>query len=258
MGQMRLLTRGDDGGINRTANRAIRAAAKQGILRNISLLAPSRYIEDAADVLLDLSGQVDFGLQVCFTAEWEIARWRPVSASEGIESILRDDGSFPYTTEDFSSGPPPREAMVSEIEAQYRSLADVGFELTFVSEYMNIGNAGPFAEAITEVAEKHNLLYHRTIEAEGVVSPLPDWDGPGPHPGTELADHIAGVTPGTYLVAGQPGFKSDEMQRLRRPGEESGQELLSRNRQRRMFADIEIVDYCATAGIKLLRYSDLR
>ena len=41
MDSIRLVTRADDAGLNKTVNRAIRSAANDGIVRNISLMAPA-------------------------------------------------------------------------------------------------------------------------------------------------------------------------------------------------------------------------
>jgi hypothetical protein len=47
------------------------------------------------------------------------------------------------------------------------------------------------------------------------------------------------------------------MEYVRGPGQKPGEVMMARSRERRMFADIEIVDYCEVAEIRLLRYSDL-
>lgn len=64
--RFRLVTRADDAGSSRSANRAIHQTATQGIARNISLMACGPQIEDAAKSLCDLDG-VDFGLHVCLS-----------------------------------------------------------------------------------------------------------------------------------------------------------------------------------------------
>jgi hypothetical protein len=56
---------------------------------------------------------------------------------------------------------------------------------------------------------------------------------------------------------GHPATKDEDLHRLRHPGQSQGVEALKRNRQRRMFMDIEIVDYCENVGIERVRYSQL-
>ena len=85
---IRLVTRADDAGLNLTSNKAIRASVRQGIVRNVSLLAPGPYIEHAAETLGDLAGQADFGLHLCLTAEWANLRWGAVSDPKNVTSVL--------------------------------------------------------------------------------------------------------------------------------------------------------------------------
>ena len=50
-GKVRLITRGDDLGCARSLNRAVQECYKKGILKNVSVLAASPYVEEAAKLL---------------------------------------------------------------------------------------------------------------------------------------------------------------------------------------------------------------
>ena len=255
MATIRLVTRADDAGLNHSTNRAIRASVKQGIAHNISLLATTPSIEDASKVLADLHGIVNFGLHVCLTSEWRNPRFKPLGSK--VQSMVRDDGSFPASLDELATHAPKDDEIISEVTAQYEKLISLGFQLSYLDEHMSIGGIAGIADVLTDFAKENELVYDRTLRNAQVISPLVGWQGPGPHPGTELADHLSSTPAGTYLVVGHPGFKSDEMQQLRRDAGDEYDALQERNRQRRMFADIEIVDYCDNAPVKLLRYTDL-
>ncbi len=261
MKTIRLVTRADDAGLNRTTNRAIRATAKQGIVKNISLLAVAPAIDDAAEVLRDLAGSVDFGLHACLTSEWRHPKFRPLSRSAAAESLVRKDGSFPATIDELASLLPDADgdadAVAVEMAAQLDRIRKLGFEPTYLDEHMLFGSVDGLASVLVSFAKEHGLIYDRSLIERKTMTRLPGWSGPGPHPGTELADHLSSLDAGTYLIVGHPGFKADEMQRLRHESEKGVDVLLDHNRQRRMFADIEIVDYCENAGVELLRYSDI-
>lgn len=262
MKKIRLLARADDAGLSIAANKAIRASAKQGIVRNVSLLAPAPEVEAAAELLRDLNEQVDFGLHVCFTAEWIRPRWQPLSGRGNCASFTRPDGTFPYTLADLlavsGSVGPDLDAMMREVEDQYAKLRDLGIEVRYLDEHMEAGAIPGLAERLATFAVEHFLVFDRQVRSQGVVQPLPGWSVPGPHPGTELADCISAAPDGTYIVVGHPMFKSEAMELLQLPGGAKGEAMGDRNRERRMFADIEIVDYCENAGIQLVRYSELR
>ena len=255
MAIINLVNRADDAGLNHSTNRAIRSAVKQGIVRNISLLATAPAIEDASEILADLQNSVDFGLHACLTSEWRFPRYKPLDSS--VQSMIRDDGSFLSSLDELATHAPKTDEVIREITAQYEKLISLGFELSYLDEHMSVGDIAGIADVLTDFAKERDLVYDRTLQNAQVISPLVGWQGPGPHPGTELADHLSSTPAGTYLVIGNPGFKSDEMQQLRRDVGGDYDALQERNRQRRMFADIEIVDYCENARVKLLRYTDL-
>jgi chitin disaccharide deacetylase len=255
MSHLRLLTRADDAGLNHTTNRAIRASVKQGIVRNISLLATAPAINEAAEVLGDLAEIVDFGLHVCLTSEWRHPRYRPVS--EKAAALTRPDGTFPATVAELRDLGPVPETVEEEVESQLRKLLELGIEIRYLDEHMLVGDIDAISPVLDSIAKKHGLLRDRTLRESKRLVRLPEWSAPGPHPGTELADHLSGLASGTYLIVGHPGFKADEMQQLVGVANPNEDALQARNRERRMFTDIEIVDYCGNAGIELLRYRDL-
>lgn len=252
MDTIRLLARADDAGLNETANRAIRATAAQGIVRNISLMAPAPAIADAAEVLGELENRVDFGLHVTLTAEWANVRWGPVTKSA---SLRQNDGSFHHGVEGLSGV--DADEVVSEVTAQLDRLTRLGFPVTYLDEHMGVGSVGGIRTALAAFANEKGLRSHYELTDAGRLSALPNWPGPGEHPGTELADALSSVDAGTYYLVGHPVFKSEEMELLHKPGSPPGHEMTPRNRQRRMFADIEIVDYCENRGIDLIRYRDV-
>lgn len=256
MNSIRLVTRADDAGLNTTANRAIRSAVTQGIVRNVSLMAPAPAIEDAAEVLSGLGDTVDFGLHVTLTAEWDPVRWGPVSGN-APGAFLRRDGTFHLKVNEIKTAAADAEAVLDEVKAQLDRLVSLGFEISYLDEHMLVGDVPGLGDALNEFARKNNLVSDRELRESGKLSAIPGWTGPAEHPGTELADHLSGVEPGAYLLIGHPGTKDEEMQLLRVPGGRPGDVVLQRNRERRMFMDIEIVDYCENVGITLVRYSQL-
>lgn len=257
MSGIRLVTRADDAGMHPIANRAIRSTVKQGIVRNISLMAPAPSIRNAYEYLGDLEGQVDFGLHVTLTAEWQNLRWGPLTKSEKTRGFTRKDGSFPYTVAKLEAMSPDLDLLLAEVEAQFDLLTNLGFPLAYLDEHMNVGTIPGLSERLQEFARSKGLVSNRLLMDEGKLAPLPDWDGPAEHPGTELADALSQVNPGTYLLLGHPATKDEEMQQFKHEGLATGEAAVQRNRQRRMFMDIEIVDYCENVELELLRYRQL-
>lgn len=74
---LRIITRSDDAGSSRSANAAILKAAQGAFVKNISLMAPGNYIDEAARLL---KGQkhICFGMHFTMNAEWDKVKWGPV------------------------------------------------------------------------------------------------------------------------------------------------------------------------------------
>lgn len=256
MSGIRLVTRADDAGLHPVVNRAIRDTATQGIVRNISLMAPTPAIRHAYDFLGDLADRVDFGLHVTLTAEWQFPRWKPlIGTKTGLP--VRSDGTMYPTVSQLAAAAPDGDALMEEVVAQYELLVNLGFRITYVDEHMGVGKVAGLAERLDAFARERGLVNSGSLLASGILATVPGWPGPGEHPGTELADQLAQTPSGAYLLVGHPATKDEEMQRIRHDGDTAGSVAVDRNRQRRMFMDIEIVDYCENVEIELLRYSDV-
>jgi len=257
MNSVRLVTRADDAGAAVAMNRAIRNTVRAGIVRNVSLMAPAPAIRNAFELLGEMQNEIDFGLHVTLTSQWVAPRWGSILGRDEVSSLLGDDGTFFHTCEELAANKPDVDEMIREVAAQYDELVDLGFQISYLDEHMHVGAVGGLAEALAEFADEHGLIYDRRLIDSGAMEKLPGWTTPGEHPGTELADFLADTADGTYLLIGHPGTKDEEMQQLRKPEGNSGEVAVQWNRQRRMFMDIEIVDYCENVGIQLLRYSDV-
>lgn len=252
MDTIRLVTRADDAGMHAVTNRAIADTVVNGIVRNVSIMAPAPAVRNAFQELGELADSVDFGLHVTLTAEWSNLRWKPLHPNA---SITRDDGTMHYSVADLQAASPDLDALAQEIQAQYELLTNLGFRLRYVDEHMGVGSIPGLSERIALFAREHNLIYDRTLQDSGLLQRFPQWDGPKDHPGTELADQLSTMEPGTYLLVGHPVTKDEALNRIHTRKQSPGEMVQSRNRQRRMFMDIEIVDYCENVGIELCRYS---
>jgi chitin disaccharide deacetylase len=254
MSTVRLVTRADDAGMHAVANHAIADTITHGIVRNVSLMAPAPAIRNAYQELASLDAEVDFGLHLTLTCEWTNLRWKPVHEQSGA-TLTRDDGTMHYSVAELQEANPDSQAILAEVEAQYELLVNLGFKLTYLDEHMGVGSIPGLAERLSRFASDRSLIYDRALKASGRLAPFPAWDGPGEHPGTELADQLSTMADGTYLLVGHPLNKDEALLSVQTRNQAPGEMVQQRNRQRRMFMDIEIVDYCEKVGIELYRYS---
>src|SRR5450432_4356781 len=74
----RLIVRGDDMGFSHAGNEALIKAYKNGIETSIEVIVASPWFPEAVK-LLQQNPQVDVGVHLALTSEWESLKWRPLS-----------------------------------------------------------------------------------------------------------------------------------------------------------------------------------
>ncbi len=249
-----LLMRGDDAGMSRSANRAIREACEKGICRNISVLAPAPELEDAALCLRDLP-DVAFGLHVDLTAEWDVPHWGPLLPAQQVPALLAPGGGFYQVPNPLHDHHAPLEQMMAEIEAQLARLRKAGFRISYMDEHMNVGWVGELAGALADMARREGLVFRPPLLS---LPELPAGSGirPGDHAG-HLAAQVRGCPDGDYLVIGHPAYDDEEMRRVCRERNPAGEIARDREQQRLMFTRADVLETVTARGARLLRYDQL-
>ncbi len=256
---IRLVTRGDDAGSSKSANRAIHAAAKKGILRNASVLAPGPGVIHAAKALggLAKSGELCIGLHATVTCEWEWPRWGPVLDAKLVPSLVDEHGTLHRTPEALVEKGVPlkkvRAEILAEVAAQLERLRSLGLGVKYIDEHMGFGRIEGVEEGLAELAKREGLVFRPALEK--LVLPAP---GPGTVDyASRLLAALEGAEPGTYLVVGHPAFADDEMARCHGAGKAEGEVGPDRNAQRLMFMREDVVAWCRAKGVRLLRYDEI-
>ncbi len=257
---IRLVTRGDDAGSSKSANRAIHAAAKKGILRNASVLATGPNVIHAAKVL---GGSVKsdglcVGLHATVTCEWEWPVWGPVLEPDRVPSLVDERGLLHRTPEALTeSGAPPakvRAEVLAEVAAQLERLRSLGLKVRYMDEHMGFSHVEGIEdldEALAEFAKREGLV--RDPPFDELAWPEPE----GHDYVSYLLAALDGAGPGTYLVVGHPTFDDDEMKRCHGAGYAEGEVGVDRDAQRQMFMHANILERCRASGVRLLRYDEV-
>ena len=184
---VRLVTRGDDAGACVAANEAVERAARDGVLKNASLIACGPAIEDAALRLREIPG-LCIGLHLTLASEWDALTWGPLTRS----LLLTDErGCFPQSPASLPRTSEAIDAMLAEADAQLDALRSLKLNPAYLDEHM-----GTSAWAVPELA-----------------GPLAEWaktrDLPWPQlPGVPgegtLFERLRTCPPGDYLWVNHP------------------------------------------------------
>lgn len=247
---VRLVTRGDDAALARSANDAILECFEEGILRNVSVMAPCPELDHAAETLASVEG-LCVGAHITLTAEWDEPSWGPVLPTDEVPSLVNDDGEFYQLPGDLLEHSPDRDEIVAEMEAQIRALENVGFTIEYADTHMALEQHREwFAEAFADLCDREGLV-------NGPEVPLPPGaEGAGSSPAW-LLEHLEGVESGTYLVVGHPAYDDDEMAGVVGLGNERGEVAADRVDQRRMFTDEGVAEFLAEHDVDVVRYTDV-
>ena len=242
--RIRLITRGDDAGSCDSANEAIVEAARHGILRNVSIMAPGPAFDAAVPLLRGLPESVCLGLHVTLNAEWDDVKWRPVLPAAQVPSLVDADGFFWPTPDESQRRGARVDEMLAEITAQLARLWEAGLTVAYVDEHMGVSWPWPELRAgIADLARREGL-----VDAHGIPS-LPD-------AGT-LLDAVANVPGGTYVHVTHPGFDRKDMRRFGTDGMEPGIVAKWRDADRRRLTEADLGEALADLGVEVIRYVDL-
>jgi len=248
---VQLVTRADDLGSFRSANRAILDVFRTGIVRNTSLMAIGHELDDAVRLLNGVQG-LCIGCHASITAEWANVRWAPCAPPEKIPALLDAHGHLVnYPREAAAQGADPEQILI-EVAAQLAKLRSVGVEPEYLDTHMRFDLLPGVEDALAEFCERESLLYASRIPDLQRLSRPADL---GKVEGVVAA--LGSVGPGRYLLIGHPAYPDDEMAPVHLAGTEPGVVAADRDAERRMFSAPEILAVVAERGIEPTRYVDL-
>ncbi|MEM9341716.1 MAG: ChbG/HpnK family deacetylase [Pseudomonadota bacterium] len=90
MGNVRLLVRADDAGSSWSSNMGCLRACTHGIARSVEVMVPCPWVAHAATIL-NAHPEIDVGIHLTLTSEWDAVKWRPLTAAP---SLTDDAGNF--------------------------------------------------------------------------------------------------------------------------------------------------------------------
>lgn len=89
-GEIQLLVRADDMGVAQAVNEACIQSYREGIVRSVEVIVPGPWFLDAVRLLQE-NPELDVGVHLALTSEWERVKWRPLTHAP---SLVDADGYF--------------------------------------------------------------------------------------------------------------------------------------------------------------------
>lgn len=257
--EIRLIVRGDDMGSCHTANEACILCYREGIMRSVEVMVPAPWYPEAVRMLRE-HPQLDAGVHLTLTSEWENCKWGPVTHAP---SLCDRRGYFlPMTSqrEDFPPGTGFLQSgyRLEEVEAELRAQIEIALEdipqVSHLSCHMGTPVAAP---DLREVTENLSREYRLPLEHEGVqfAGHLGGQEADADRKEAILLEIVEHLTPGTWLLVDHPGLDTPEMRALGHIGYEHVAE--ERAAVTCAFTSEKVMRRIRERGILLISYADL-
>ena len=243
MANIRFITKADDVGSNRSANRAFYDAYRQGILRNGVIMTCCAAAREAAELF---GGEPGFcmGLHLTLNAEWDRVKWGPALPPEQVPSLVDGDGHFFATTKKLHENHPVLSEIMAELQAQLDLARGWGLNIRFADAHMGIQWVlDGLEQQIGRWCRDNGILYH---PCDFPALPQASSDG---DPVEQLIAQLRAAEPGTYYMhLGHPAYDTPEMRVLGHEGYWNVAEEREWDRLRLM--DPRIVEFCRQHGVE--------
>ena len=215
-GAVRLIVRADDLGAAQAVNEASIRAHRHGIVTSAEVLVPGPWFLDAVHLLRE-NPELDVGVHLALTSEWERIKWRPlthapslVDADGYFRPMTKQEPGFPAET-GFIDAQPELDEVERELRAQIETAQrHLGERVTHVSAHMLAARATPELQALTErLAREYGLR----MEDDGVKYAGNFGSNTSTPEQREdaLVDLLERLPPGDWFIVEHPAFDTPEM-----------------------------------------------
>lgn len=257
----RLIVRGDDMGYSHAGNEAILKCYREGIESSVEVIAPSPWFPEAAKMLNDYP-EVDVGVHLALTAEWDLVKWRPLTAAASLRDadgyffpMLRPNANYPRRS--LSENRWLLAEVEQEIRAQIELVKRKIPRVSHISAHMGCDG----------LSDEVRLLVKKiATELEVEISPADykvtnvRFDARLPTEEACVASFLKmldGLQAGkNYLLVEHPGLDTPEMRAIHHVGYED----VAQHRQMvtDVWTSLEVREAIRSRGIQLIGYRDLK
>lgn len=226
----RLIIRADDMGSSHSANLACIETARQGIVTSIEVMAVTPWFPEAVALLAE-NPDIEVGLHLTLTSEWDLVKWGPLTACPN----LRDKNGYFYPRLKPNPAYPGQSVAeqawtIEEIEKEFRAQIELALknipQLNHLTGHM--GSIG-LNKQVTEMTLKLAREYHLSVVDENPETTFDIIDAgyPGGHTSynekeASFLSLIETMEAGkTYCFLEHPAYDNAEMQGYHHKGYEN-------------------------------------
>ena len=259
---IRLLVRGDDIGSSHSANLGCIRSYTHGIVKSLELITVCAWFEEAC-IMLNQHPNVDVGIHLTLTSEWEGVKWKPITSAP---SLIEDNGCFfPMLTGEKYY--PKRRSLsnndwkISDIEKEFRAQIELGLkrvkQVSHLSFHMNCHMLdSEVTNLCIKLGEEYGL-FNLEIGAQDIKQ-IRGYKGIIDHEERidKFINSLHELNEGDYLFIDHPSLDSEEMRATKHNGYENVAE--DRFSCLKVFTDPRVKHTIEDLGIELISYADMK
>ena len=257
---IRLIVRGDDMGSSQASNEAVIRCFKDGVMRDVELMAVGPWFPEAVRLLRE-NPALDVGLHLTLTSEWDNVKWRPLTTTP---SLVGPDGYFhpmiwPHPHYGKERALKEQAWKLDEIERELRAQIELTRRevppLSHLSDHMGFQALGP---EVVALVKRLAAEYRLDIDPEALGVKWAGGDGKPVTSAEKVASFarvLEALSPGTWLFVDHPALDTPEM----RATGHVGYEAVAADRQgvTDAWTSPAVREIVKRRGIELIGYKDL-
>lgn len=244
-----LLTRADDCGSSIGANEGCFLAARQGIIKNISVMAVGPKVKQAA-LMMREEDDICYGMHFTINAEWDGVKWKPIAHPSQVPSLLDEHGYF-YPNTTFGGNIPCIEEIKCEWFAQLHYLKSLGFPIRYADTHMFPELKIPgLQEAMSAWIQQEQL-----IDARYFYQPLPLMDDYAYTPGL-FEKMVSLFSSGQHYYLCHPAKDTADMLECYNVRNPKGKVQKRRYQELQFVIKPELLQLIKAFDIQLIRYDE--
>ena len=257
----RLIVRADDMGYSHAGNEAILKTYTEGIATAVEVIVPSPWFPEAVQ-MLNRHTNVDVGVHLALSSEWDNVKWRPLSDCPS----LRDADGYFWPMIFPNKNYPGRSVVenqwtLDDVEKEFRAQIELALRkiprTSHLSHHMGCNAlSGEVRALVKKLAREYRLdIDPGEFGVQGVR-----YQGPSQTSAEKIRSFTAmldGLEAGkTYLFVDHPGLDTPEVRAIHHIGYEN----VAADRQgvTDTFTNPRIRELIKSKGIRLIGYRDLK
>lgn len=258
----RLLIRVDDAGSCQASNLGCLCACTEGLARSVEVMMPCAWVSHAA-ALFNARTDVDIGIHLTLTSEWDAVKWRPLTHAQ---NLVDEAGYFlPLLTPRAGDHRPSlvdRRWSLDEIVREFRAQIELGVKLfsnaSHISSHMirHFSDFDPrLGEVVAELCEEFGLIDDPFGHGVPRFAPYPAFPRDARFRAKSFVDGLTDLAPGTHIFIDHPGVDCDELADIGHPGYEDV--AADRVSCLDMLTSPEVAEAIDRLGVELISYQEL-